>query len=175
MVTPSCTQEKRPLSCPIARLAWIAAFLLAGCAQPLRQVAAPPPGGSHWNGRLALTIQSEPVQSMAAGFELRGSPSHGELQLFSPMGNTLAILTWTPTTATLRHEAQEQTSGSLDELVTQATGTEIPLRTLFDWLGGLPTEVAGWQADLSQLPEGRLQVRRVAPAPTVDLRLKLDQ
>jgi outer membrane lipoprotein LolB len=111
---------------------------------------------------------------MTAGFELRGSPSHGELQLFSPLGNTLAILTWTPSTASLRHEAQEQTSGSLDDLVSQATGAEIPVRALFDWLSGMPAEVAGWQADLSQLPEGRLQVRRITPAPTVDLRLKLN-
>jgi outer membrane lipoprotein LolB len=111
---------------------------------------------------------------MTAGFALSGSPSRGELQLFSPLGNTLAVLTWTPTAASLRHEAQEQTSGSLDDLVTQATGTEIPVRALFDWLGGQPAEVAGWQADLSQLPEGRLQVRRVTPAPTVDLRIKLN-
>ncbi len=156
------------------RLLWLTTLLLAGCAQPLRQPDSSVLEGSHWNGRLAMTIQSEPERSETAAFELRGSPSHGELQLYSPLGNTLAILTWTPTTARLRHDAQELTSGSPDDLVTQAIGTDIPVRALFDWLSGIPTEVAGWQVDLSQLPEGRLQVRRVAPTPIVELRIKLN-
>jgi outer membrane lipoprotein LolB len=59
--------------------------------------------------------------------------------------------------------------------VAQATGTEIPVRALFDWLNGIPTEVPGWRVDLTQLPEGRLQVRRLTPTPTVDLRLKVQQ
>ena len=174
MVRLARGQANRALPPRLARFVWVTIFLLAGCAQPLRQTDASALAGSHWNGRLALSIQSEPAQAMTAGFELSGSPRHGELQLFSPLGNTLAVLTWTPTAASLRHEAQEQTSGSLDDLVTQATGTEIPVRALFEWLSGQPAEVAGWQADLSQLPEGRLQVRRVTPAPTVDLRIKLN-
>jgi outer membrane lipoprotein LolB len=141
----------------------------------LRQHDASALAGSHWNGRFALTVQSEPAQSTAASFELSGSPSQGELQLFSPLGTTLAVLTWTPTKATLSQPSLEQTSGSLDDLVAQATGTEIPVRALFDWLNGIPTEVPGWRVDLTQLPEGRLQVRRLTPTPTVDLRLKVQQ
>ncbi len=155
------------------RIVWASALLLAACAQPLRQPMAGAGAEGHWNGRLALTIQSEPVQSMSAGFELSGKPSQGELQLFSPLGNTLALLSWSPTTASLKHDAQEQTSDSLDDLVIKATGAELPLRALFDWLSGRPAQVAGWQADLSQLADGRLQVHRTAPAPTVDLRIKL--
>jgi outer membrane lipoprotein LolB len=48
------------------------------------------------------------------------------------------------------------------------------VRALFDWLNGIPTEAPGWQVDLTQLPEGRLQVRRLT-SPTVDLRLKVQQ
>jgi outer membrane lipoprotein LolB len=152
----------------------LATILLAACAQPLRQHDASALAGSHWNGRFALTVQSEPAQSTSASFELSGSPSHGELRLVSPLGTTLAVLTWTPSKATLSQSSLEQTSDSLDELVAQATGTEIPVRALFDWLNGIPTEAPGWQVDLTQLPEGRLQVRRLTP-PTVDLRLKVQQ
>ena len=174
MVTPARSKTSRSPLPTLTRFVWATFFFLAGCAQPLRQTDASAFAGSHWNGRLALTIESDPAQSMTAGFELDGSPSQGELQLFSPLGNTLAILTWTPTTASLKHDAQEQTSGSLDDLVAQATGTEIPVRALFGWLSGTRAEVAGWQADLSQLPEGRLQVHRITPTPTVDLRIKLN-
>ncbi|MEI8324124.1 MAG: lipoprotein insertase outer membrane protein LolB [Betaproteobacteria bacterium] len=145
-----------------------AVLLLAGCAQPQRQAPAP------WSGRLALSIQSEPAQSYTAGFELRGSASQGELQLFSPLGNTLAVLSWTPVTATLRQGAQEQSSDSLEALVLQATGVPIPLKALFDWVANVPTAVAGWRADLSRLGQGRLQLRRFEPAPEVELRLQLD-
>jgi outer membrane lipoprotein LolB len=124
---------------------------------------------------MALTIQSEPAQSMAAGFELRGNPSQGELQLFSPFGSTLAVLSWTPNQASLQqHGTQQQNSGSLDDLVAQATGAQIPVMALFDWLNDIPTAVKGWQADLSHLSEGRLQVQRLEPLPAVELRLKLD-
>jgi outer membrane lipoprotein LolB len=159
-----------------APLRWVllATILLAACAQPLRQHDASALAGSHWNGRFALTVQSEPAQSTSASFELSGSPSHGELRLVSPLGTTLAVLTWTPSKATLSQSSLEQTSDSLDELVAQATGTEIPVRALFDWLNGIPTEAPGWQVDLTQLPEGRLQVRRLT-SPTVDLRLKVQQ
>jgi outer membrane lipoprotein LolB len=34
--------------------------------------------------------------------------------------------------------------------------------------------VAGWHADLSQLPEGRLLARRTNPGPAAELRLILE-
>ena len=175
MVTVVRGQARSLMSSAFAAIALTTAALLAGCALPLRATDAPAAGESQWSGRLALTIQSEPVQSWGAGFELRGSPERGELQLLSPLGTTLAVLAWTPTVASLRQPAQEQTSGSLDALMLQVTGTDIPVRALFDWLSGTPTQVAGWQADLSQLSEGRLQLRRTEPAPAVELRLKVER
>jgi outer membrane lipoprotein LolB len=124
---------------------------------------------------MALSVQSEPAQTLSAGFELNGNPGQGELLLFSPLGTTVAELSWTPEKAVLRQGNQTQNAGTLDQLVAQATGTAIPVRALFDWLKNRPTEVDGWQADLSQLAEGRLQLRRTAPLPVVELRLKLDR
>ena len=77
--------------------------------------------------------------------------------------------------ANLQRGDQSQSAGTLDELVEQATGTALPVTALFDWLNNRPAEVVGWQADLSQLGQGRLQLRRTAPLPVVELRLKLDQ
>jgi outer membrane lipoprotein LolB len=162
----------------MARAAWAGLLLsglllLSGCAQPARH-----PGSAadtaFWSGRLALSIQSEPAQALSAGFELRGAASQGELQLFSPLGGTLAVLAWNPDRATLRLGTQAQESGSVSSLVLKATGTEIPVQALFDWLNNIPTQVDGWQVDLSQLCNGRLQLRRSTPVPAVELRLKFD-
>ena len=49
------------------------------------------------------------------------------------------------------------------------------LAALFDWLGGVPTPVAGWLTDLSGLREGRLLARRESPGPAVELRIVLDR
>jgi outer membrane lipoprotein LolB len=65
--------------------------------------------------------------------------------------------------------------GSIDALVAAATVTAIPVSSLFDWLAGNNTAVAGWEADLSQLAQGRLHARRVAPTPVADLRVALDK
>ena len=69
------------------------------------------------------------------------------------------------------HNQQEKMS-----LAQQATGTELPVAALFDWLRGTATAAPGWDADLSQLPEGRLLARRMADsAPAVELRILLER
>lgn len=155
-------------------VALVAALLGAGCATP------PPPadGGAAqgpWSGRLALRLDSTPPQSFTAAFELKGRAEAGELALRTPLGNTAAQLSWAPGKATLRSGSDIQEFDSLDALAAQATGTPLPVAALFDWLAGIPTQAAGWSADLSQLPSGRLQAHRAAPAPTADLRVVLDR
>ncbi|HSW16958.1 MAG TPA: outer membrane lipoprotein LolB [Ramlibacter sp.] len=156
-------------------MACVALFaLLAGCATP--RMTPVEPGIAQWNGRLALQVESDPRQSLSAGFELRGSPDKGELTLFTPIGGTAAVLSWAPGRATLQPNGEPpQEFASLDALVTRATGTAIPVAALFDWLAGVPTAVQGWQADLSQRANGRLRAQRLTPAPAADLRLVLEQ
>ncbi len=158
-----------------------AMFLLAGCASPNwpglqdntalgeRQVNT-----TEWQGRLSLRIQSEPATSMSAGFLLRGEASHGRLDFYSPLGTTLASLRWAPHDVQLQQGGQLQRFNSLDELTEQATGATLPVSALFDWLNGVPSLSPGWQADLSQLPQGLLLAQRVSPTPSVQLRIKLD-
>jgi outer membrane lipoprotein LolB len=149
-------------------------FFIAGCAQPIRatgQNDADPP--AFWSGRISLQVQSDPPQAFFAGFELKGSPSEGELRLNSPLGNSLALLRWSPGEAVLDSGNQIQRFASVDELVEKATGAAVPLPALFDWLAGKNTQAEGWSADLSQQPEGRISASRTTPALRADLRIVL--
>jgi len=146
---------------------------LAACAQaPVR----PPPvaGVQSWSGRLALQVEDARAQSFAAGFELTGDAQAGEMKLTNPLGGILAVLAWAPGTATLRAGSDTRQFASVDALAAHVTGTPIPVAALFDWLRGVHTPVPGWEADLSQLAQGRLRARRNEPLPTADLRLAFD-
>lgn len=142
--------------------------LLGGCATVPKPVA---PGESAWNGRLALNVDSQPPQAFSAGFDLRGSPSAGELQLVSPLGNTLALVVWDRNGAELRQGGQITRRGSLDELTAELSGTAVPVAALFGWLKGQPGDVPGWQADLTRHSDGRVTARRTEPLPTAELRV----
>ena len=132
------------------------------------------PQNGPWTGRLALQVEDSPGQSFSAAFELRGRAETGELTLFTPIGGVAAVLNWAPGSASLKTGAEVRQFESVDALVSQATGSAIPVAALFDWLVGKNTAVAGWQADLSGLAEGRLRAQRLAP-PAADLRVVLDR
>lgn len=150
------------------RLALVcSAGLLVACATP----RVPPPGQSHWSGRLAVQVASTPPQSFSAGFDLTGSPDAGELALTTPLGNTVATVVWSPGTAELRQGEQITRRASLDELATEMGGTALPVTALFAWLSGQPHSAHGWTADLSRQPEGRVTARRTDPAPSAELRI----
>lgn len=146
----------------------VAALLVAGCAAPRAPAAA---GEQVWNGRLALTVQGQADRSFAAGFELRGAAQAGELTLFNPVGGTAAVLAWAPGSATLRASGETRQFPSIEALAQEATGAPLPIASLFDWLAGRPTPVPGWQADVSEVAQGRLRARRTDPPPPADLRL----
>jgi len=156
-------------------------LLLYGCAQPapIESMAAQ----RHWSGRLALHIAPSHItsdwaeaQSFSAGFALTGTPTQGELLLFSPLGNTLVRLHWFPGEAVLTQGEQQHRAASLSALVHSLTpewaNSELPVAALFGWLQGQAVEAAGWQADISALPQGRLTATRETPQAT--LRVILD-
>jgi outer membrane lipoprotein LolB len=157
---------------------WLLAFavaLTAGCAVPPKITVPVDTAIGPWSGRLALQVEDNQSQSFSAGFELKGSPRAGELSLFTPIGGTLAVLAWTPGSALLRANGKTRNFESVESLVTHATGAAIPVAAMFDWLRGINTPVAGWQADLSLLGQGRLRARRLEPPPQADLRVVLDR
>lgn len=151
-------------------LAALGAALLAACAQPPR-----PAGGAadHWSGRLALQVEDASAQSFSAGFELQGHPDAGTLTLFNPLGNIIAELRWTPGRATLTNGSEQRQSPSLQALVRELTGSDLPITALFGWLKGEQVQATGWQADLSAIDKGRLTATRHTPAPQAVLRVVL--
>lgn len=147
--------------------------LLAGCAVPPKTPTAP--GVQSWNGRLALSVEGQANQSFSAGFELKGAPETGELTLTNPLGGTVAVLSWAPGNATLRSNGNVRQFPSVEALAQEATGQELPLSALFDWLAGKATAVPGWEVDVSQVAEGRLRARRTTPLPPADLRVLFER
>ena len=153
-----------------------ALFLIAGCASPTGvKGQSGSQNSTSWSGRLSLRIDSEPAQSFAALFDLRGTPEAGELSLTTPIGSTLAVLQWSPQEALLKNNGQTRRFASVDALIEAATGAAIPVGALFGWLDGRDDRVPGWRADLGQLGSGRLQATRQSPLPTADLRIVFER
>ena len=115
------------------------------------------------------------AQSFSAGFELTGNAQTGALRLFSPLGTTVADLNWTAQTASMRANGETRSFDSLAVLLKQATGTEIPVASLFAWLAGDNVATPGWLADVSQHSLGRVVARRSDPPPAVELRLIIEK
>lgn len=154
---------------------FFATFFIAGCAVPTRTSISNQPELSLWRGRLAVRVESEQPQSLAAGFELTGNALAGELTLYTPLGNTAASLSWSSQTALIRANGDVRYFDSLDALIKQTVGTEIPVAALFAWLAGDNMVIAGWSADLSQHANGRITARRTQPAPLAELRLVFEK
>jgi len=163
-----------------AQRRWIAQACAASAYLALTACASKPapiktPDMFFKAGRLALQIASEPPQSISGGFELQSQALSGELKLFSPLGNQLAVLQWQPGQARLEQAGQTWQNKDLDALLIQLTGTTLPLMALIDWLQARPTESPGWVADLSRIQEGRLSVKNTPTTqPAVSLRLILE-
>ena len=168
---------QQPWPSPLERRAWlglisIGLLSLTGCATPRPQPSDPT---AFWSGRLALQLQSTPPQNWSASFELQGSAEQGQLVLLSPIGTTLARLSWTPQSALLEQGQDKTASNTLQSLSQRLTGTDLPIAALFEWLAGKAADAPGWQVDLSAHPQGRLTARRNAPAPETVLRILLDR
>lgn len=148
--------------------------MLPGCASRKPPGATSTGEATVWTGRLAVRVDTQAPQAFSAGFELHGNAQVGRLLLFSPFGATLARLNWSPGEARLLTDGKEQAFASFEELSQHVTGARLPLGGLFQWLAGDAAPVDGWQAELGDLAQGRLHARRIAPAPTVDLRVVLD-
>ena len=157
----------------------LASLLLTGCAVPSRITDASASGLTPWHGRLAVRVEADPphaqAQSFSAGFELSGNALAGELTLYTPLGSTAATLTWSPQTAVLHANGDHRYFESLDALIKQAVGTDIPVEALFAWLTGDNQVAAGWHADLSQHTSGKITAQRTKPAPAAELRLVLEK
>ncbi|MBK1682581.1 hypothetical protein CKO18_03240 [Rhodoferax fermentans] len=164
----------------LAASALSAIFLLAGCASNTRARGQNGLEPLIWRGRLSLRVQedasaiSQQSQSFSAAFELQGNPAQGELQFFTPLGSTAAALSWSPAGAQLQARGETREFSDLTQLLTSLLGTDVPVAALFAWLNGQPQVEPGWQVDLSQRAQGKIQARRTSPEPAAELRVLLD-
>jgi outer membrane lipoprotein LolB len=113
-------------------------------------------------------------QSLSASFELSGAPEAGELRLFTPLGNTAAVIRWTRQSAALDARGGTREFAGLDELTQQVLGASVPAPALFAWLDGQQLAASGWQVDLSQFAQGLVAAQRVSPLPQARLRVVLE-
>lgn len=158
-----------------------ASALLAGCATPRAMV--PVARESYYTGRMAIFREPQAGdenhagESWSAGFELKGSPDHGELMLYTPLGTTVARVRWSPDMASLTDSGgREHHYPTLDALTLAYFHATIPVAALFDWLAGHATRYAdlGWHADLSRSTEGIVSAERREPSPVVRIRVVLE-
>jgi len=163
----------------------LAASLLSACASLQPPHAA---GAAVLSGRLSVRVESDPVRTVSAAFELSGNARDGALALTSPLGSTLAQARWAPGDVVLETPGASQRYASLDALALQALGAHVPLEALFDWLRGRPWpgapsdprrdgepgfEQLGWRVGLARFADGWVDARRDAP-PVVSVRVRLD-
>ncbi len=154
-----------------------AMLFIAGCAAPMSPGSQNQPENALWRGRLAVSVQADPGRSparhFAGEFELSGSATSGRLDLYTPLGMTIASLSWTPTLALLRSEGGVRSFGSLESLVWETLGTDVPVGALFGWLAGEDVRAAGWSVDLSGQAGGRITARQNEPHRGAEIRLIL--
>lgn len=174
-----------------ARAAWLPALLLSGCASLFPPVERLP--GDLISGRLSVRVEATAdtaERSLNAAFELEGDAKIGKLSLATPLGTTLAQVSWSPIGALLVTPQEQTPYADLDSLTEKLLGESIPVGALFDWLRGRPwpavpsqasaaSAVAGfrqlgWDVDLADFGDSLVRARRER-APGVTVRAKLDR
>ena len=143
-------------------------ILLTGCASSGRIPTSI--GPNHWQGKLSLNTIA-PRKSFQADFEISGSTQKGELRLFSPLGQTLAVLSWDSQSADLITQEEKRQFAKIEDLIIHTIGTDLPLETLFGWLQGQNIQAKGWQSDLSNWSDGLIRAKRIEPEARLILKV----
>jgi len=125
-----------------------------------------------WQGRLGLTVLTDPPTQYHAGFTLKGTGEAGELALTTPWGNQLALVKWQPERVTLDYEGKRYVLRSLADLTQRLSGAALPVAELLDALNGGEPVVDGWL--LRRESPTRLFWLRQQPLPRAELRVVLE-
>jgi outer membrane lipoprotein LolB len=154
-------------------------------------------------GRLSVRYQQNGNDEAIHGsFSWSQVPGHTTVSLFSPLGQTIAMIEITPEVSTLTQAGQApRRADNVDALAANALGWPLPVSGLRDWLQGFAidsegrrfvasplaggTEVttrdgwrlryAGWQEDTGQSRPRRIDLERsTAEAGEVAIRIVID-
>lgn len=174
-----------------AAVAWLlaAASLVSGCATVGQRA---PADAQTISGKLSVRVDASAevaARSESGNFELKGTPSSGQLNLSSPLGTVLAQARWSGRQAWLATAQGETAYPDLDSLTQEMLGERLPVAALFDWLRGRPWAGApsqastppaeagfqqlGWSVNLSRFADGWVIAQR-AQAPQVTVRARVD-
>ena len=159
----------------IPRILLILIILIAGCANRESEKSLFEPYSSNWHGRFALSIEGENPHNTSASFYLRGNAVQGEMTVFSPIGSTVAVISWTPEYATFVSNGRTEYRADLDALTRRLTGTNLPVAAFFSWFEGKAAEADGWTVNLDRLGDGHLSAVRTLPSPKASVRIVLDR
>ena len=179
--------------------ALVCAGLVSACAQaPI----APRPSSTEAIETTSLELQSqmaiklgawgaEAPRGMSFGFFFQGQVERGSMSLMTPLGSQVALVEWSPTSATLRRigpgGGEDVRRGSLEELAESALGEALPLQTLVHWMQGHPDptlphhptpeagvfEQRGWVIDTRERSQGRILATRQSQPGLRDARIQV--
>ena len=119
------------------------ALVVAGCATPTPPPVAEPSVGApnFWSGRFAVTYTEggyQPREERSSGrFSLLADGTRRELELSSPLGQTMAQVTLDSGEATLvASDGRQYRAESGEALTERVFGWRVPIGDLPRWLGG---------------------------------------
>lgn len=144
---------RRRVASRLAFVFIVLASALGGCATPppAPETPAAPGTPNLWSGRFAVTVSEsgfQPREERSSGrFSLRASGDRRQLELSSPLGQTMAQVTLEPAGATLvTSDGNVHAAESAEALTEQVFGWRVPIGNLPRWLEGKvehPTELDG--------------------------------
>lgn len=189
---------------PAALLASVLAVsVLAGCAtSPPRSTAAVAPyrDSIELGGGIAVNYTRDgKAEPMTGSFTWQQSKAATEVTLISPLGQTIAIISVTPESATLKQGGKPpRTAPDLDSLTAQTLGWTLPVSGLREWLQGYATDASGkrfvaspanntvvtrdgwkieyvtWQDDQAPVPQPkRIDLTRLGAGQVDDLTIRI--
>ncbi|MGI4721079.1 MAG: outer membrane lipoprotein LolB [Janthinobacterium lividum] len=139
------TRRLLPLALPFALSAALAT--LAGCATTSTNVA---PVAAYrdtidLDGRLSVNYQKDgKAESLTGSFNWTQRPGQVDVELISPLGQTLATIAVTPQAATLTQAGHAPvTEADIDTLTQRTLGWPLPVSGLRDWLQGYAVDAQG--------------------------------
>jgi outer membrane lipoprotein LolB len=125
------------------------AAVLSGCATPGANLSSSTVGAYRdsveLSGRLSVNYQKNgQPESVTGNFNWTQRPGRIDVSLASPLGQTIAAITVTPESATLKQaDRAPRVAKDIDTLSAQALGWSLPVAGLRDWLQGYATDANG--------------------------------
>ena len=127
----------------------VLAATLAGCATTSAPLSTATVGAYRETidlcGKLSVNyVKDDKQESLTGNFTWDQTPNRIEVNLASPLGQTIATIAVTPEGATLTQSGQPpRTAADIDGLTQQALGWTLPVSGLRDWLQGYALDAEG--------------------------------